>query len=125
MNNDLRRWSDIKQTLLDYHNGLVMSKFLTEADCRNARFAVEGALYELELVPAVDAVEVVHGRWLDRPKNQGWKDEEIGTVGMVDGEPWSSCYCSECGEWLVASDEYSVKGNYCPNCGADMRERKE
>lgn len=59
MNNDLRRWSDIKQTLLDYHNGLVMSKFLTEADCRNARFAVEGALYELELVPAVDAVEVV------------------------------------------------------------------
>ena len=71
--------------------------------------------------PAVDAVEVVHGRWLDRPKNQGWKDEEIGTVGMVDGEPWSSCYCSECGEWLVASDEYSVKGNYCPNCGADMR----
>ena len=64
--------------------------------------------------------QVRHGRWLDRPKNQGLKDEEIGTVGMVDGEPWSSCYCSECGEWLVASDEYAVKGNYCPNCGAKM-----
>ena len=69
----------------------------------------------------VDVAPVRHGRWLDRPKNQGLKDEEIGTVGMVDGEPWSSCYCSECGEWLVASDEYAVKGNYCPNCGADMR----
>ena len=68
----------------------------------------------------VDVAPVRHGRWLDRPKNQGLKDEEIGTVGMVDGEPWSSCYCSECGEWLVASDEYPVKGNYCPNCGAKM-----
>ena len=67
-----------------------------------------------------DVAPVRHGRWLDRPKNQGLKDEEIGTVGMVDGEPWSSCYCSECGEWLVASDEYAVKGNYCPNCGEKM-----
>lgn len=73
-----------------------------------------------EYTPAADVVPVRRGRWLDRPKNQGLKDEEIGTVGMVDGEPWSSCYCSECGEWLVASDEYAVKGNYCPNCGAKM-----
>ena len=74
----------------------------------------------IETAPAVDAVEVVHGRWVNRSKNQGWKDEEIGTVGMIDGEPLESCYCSECGEWLVASDEYPVKGNYCPNCGARM-----
>ena len=73
-----------------------------------------------EYTPAADVAQVRHGRWLDRPKNQGLKDEEIGTVGMVDGEPRSSCYCSECREWLVASDEYAVKGNYCPNCGAKM-----
>ena len=87
------------------------------------------AMEQCELCPTCEralerlsnyAAPVVHGRWLDRPKNQGLKDEEIGTVGMVDGEPWSSCYCSECGEWLVASDEYAVKGNYCPNCGAKM-----
>ena len=77
----------------------------------------EAAIIE---IPAADVAPMVHGRWLDRPKNQGLKDEEIGTVGMVDGEPRSSCYCSECGEWLVASDEYAVKGNYCPNCGAKM-----
>ncbi len=75
---------------------------------------------KIKAIPAADVAQVRHGRWLDRPKNQGLKDEEIGTVGMVDGEPWSSCYCSECGEWLVASDEYAVKGNYCPNCGAKM-----
>ena len=81
---------------------------------------IESVLEYVENLPAVDVAPVRHGRWLDRPKNQGLKDEEIGTVGMVDGEPWSSCYCSECGEWLVASDEYAVKGNYCPNCGAKM-----
>ena len=65
-----------------------------------------------------DAVK--HGRWLSRPKNEGWEDEEITVIGMVNGEPWASCYCSECGKWLVASDEYNVKGYYCPNCGAKM-----
>ena len=76
----------------------------------------------IQCIQPADVASVRHGRWLDRPKNQGLKDEEIGTVGMVDGEPWSSCYCSECGEWLVASDEYAVKGNYCPNCGAKMEQ---
>ena len=28
-------------------------------------------------------------------------------------------YCSECGETL------GCEANFCPNCGADMRERKE
>ena len=84
----------------------------------------DGKIIDVHIRDTDDVVKVFvpvrHGRWLDRPKNQGLKDEEIGTVGMVDGEPWSSCYCSECGEWLVASDEYAVKGNYCPNCGAKM-----
>ena len=84
----------------------------------------DGKIIDVHIRATDDVVKVFvpvrHGRWLDRPKNQGLKDGEIGTVGMVDGEPWSSCYCSECGEWLVASDEYPVKGNYCPNCGAKM-----
>ena len=96
-----------------------------QTSCRKYSFAESYDSFAvdciLKSIPAADVATVRHGRWLDRPKNQGLKDEEIGTVGMVDGEPWSSCYCSECGEWLVASDEYAVKGNYCPNCGADMR----
>ena len=95
-----------------------------QTSCRKYSFAESYDAFAVDCIlkgiPAADVAPVRHGRWLDRPKNQGLKDEEIGTVGMVDGEPWSSCYCSECGEWLVASDEYAVKGNYCPNCGAKM-----
>ena len=50
----------------------------------------------MDAQPTVDAVEVVHGRWID---------------GMR---------CSECGQvdW--------TKPNYCPNCGAKMDgERKD
>ena len=29
-------------------------------------------------------------------------------------------YCSECGEYVVSGKE-----KYCPDCGADMRQREE
>lgn len=79
MNNDLKRWSDIKHALVEYRDGLTMSRFLTEADCRNARFAVDGALHVLENVAAVDAVEVTrckdcavpHNKWTGCPYMNG------------------------------------------------------
>ena len=55
----------------------------------------------------VDAVPVVHGRWI-------WSEE-------------NECYvCSNCE--LSALNNYranSTDSNYCPHCGADMRERSE
>ena len=62
-----------------------------------------------------------------RPKGE-WADMNGNPVPLnEDGETTNSCWCSECGEWLVASDEYPTRGNFCPNCGADMRptERSE
>lgn len=57
----------------------------------------------------------------DRPKGE-WLDEDGNQVQIDDdGIPEDSCWCSVCGEWLVASDEYPTKGYFCPNCGADMR----
>lgn len=54
------------------------------------------------------------GRWVDEKGNPlPWDEEE-------DGCPRGSAHCSLCGEWLVASDEYRVKGKYCTNCGAKM-----
>ena len=57
--------------------------------------------FEIEEMPIVDAVEVVHGHWI----------ECEGTV------------CSVCnkhffvdGPWAVAN----YRANYCPNCGAKM-----
>ena len=53
--------------------------------------------------PTVDAVPVVHGKWLP-----------IIEVNEY-GEPYQSgVYCSECGETSI------YEPNYCPNCGARM-----
>lgn len=58
---------------------------------------------------------------IDRPRGE-WLDEYGDKVEIDDnGITEDSCWCSVCGEWLVASDEYSTKGYFCPNCGADMR----
>jgi len=57
----------------------------------------------------------------DRPKGE-WVDEDGNKVPLhKDGYPLGNCYCNQCHEWLVGSDEYATKGNFCPNCGADMR----
>ena len=58
----------------------------------------------VEQSPTIDAVEVVHGEWIDRS----------------DGIEGAWNYCSVCGEQAI--DLY----DFCPNCGAKMDgERKE
>ena len=54
---------------------------------------------QIKDLPAVDAVPVVHGRWI-------FHDDDI--------MPWVSC--SECG---ICTDSTN-KTSYCPNCGAKM-----
>lgn len=60
-----------------------------------------------------DVVPVKRGRWLSM-------DSEKAVTMSDDGCPVDSCCCSECGDWLTGSDEYAVRGRYCPNCGARM-----
>ena len=55
--------------------------------------------------PTVDAVPVVHGRWIHRTPNNGHTP------------PYDEC--DNCG-W-----EVRIKTNFCPNCGADMRKDGE
>lgn len=69
----------------------------------------------LEETPAADVRPVVRGKWISVYDNET-------TVPIKDGTPQGCCYCSVCGDWLVASDEYEVRGNFCPNCGAKMEE---
>lgn len=52
--------------------------------------------------PSVDAAHVKHGYWIFNPKD---------AIEMMFTLP----KCSECGA------ESPNGGNYCPNCGADMR----
>ena len=61
----------------------------------------------------VDAVEVVHGQWFVI------EDDYFDLVELK---------CSVCGEsWGFEEYEDCIPQNYhyCPNCGADMRERKD
>ena len=44
---------------------------------------------------------------------------------LKDGMTTKSVWCSLCGKWLTASDEYSCFGKFCPNCGAKMVEPQE
>lgn len=54
----------------------------------------------IEILPAADVAEVVHGRWI-------WNEE-----GEID---WEQFYrCSNCG------DKEYWESNFCPNCGAKM-----
>lgn len=57
----------------------------------------KACLEYINATPAIDAVPVVHGRWIE--DNYGY------------------FHCSECGfEW----DESEVTSKYCPDCGAKM-----
>lgn len=58
----------------------------------------------IEEQPSID-IEPKRGEWEERP-SEDW----------ISIRRW---YCSECGEWQT----YGMT-NYCPNCGADMRERE-
>ena len=95
-----------RQTAID-----AVKAYLTDCQIEDADWHGNGIEHELESLPSAQP-ERKTGKWLS----------EYGSepVTMQAGCPERSCYCSECGEWLVASDEYYVKGNYCPNCGARM-----
>lgn len=55
------------------------------------------------------------GEWVDS------NGQPVGFDKMNKGCPEKSCYCSVCGEWLTASNEYPCYGYYCPKCGARMK----
>ena len=71
-------------------------------------------LTRIEELPAVDAVPMVHGRWVDADRNP------VAWSKALPSSPKDSCVCSVCGTWLVGSDELPVYGLYCPACGAKM-----
>ena len=62
---------------------------------------VQAALKRMiDNAPTVDAVEVVHGRWIDTPHAYGFVTPR----------------CSAC----LQFSKYHEKYDYCPNCGAKM-----
>lgn len=79
----------------------VAMRYLPDDDvsCSNANEDPRNMLDDIECIPAVDAVPVVHGRWI---------------YGITLNHEWRKC--SEC---LVSQDIFGCF-TYCPNCGAKM-----
>ena len=68
--------------------------------------------------PTIDAVEVVHGRWMTDIYDM--KTYETKTVAF-DNWLHSNAYCSVCKTHALCNGhEEDVPSKYCPNCGAKM-----
>lgn len=65
--------------------------------------------YDIRDVPtAADVQPVKRGKWIENAGYGGWGD----TIYQ----------CSECGSERTCETGISIDWNFCPNCGADMRE---
>ena len=84
--------------------------------------------------PAADVAPVRHGRWIleahDERVNYRWNvTAECSECCDERKEIWAGFFPSvppsiARGAALVSAENVKLS-NYCPNCGADMRERKE
>ncbi len=89
----------------------ILATHLYYHPCSKSRnVPIDEVIDRLERVPSVDPVK--HGRWID-----GWR-------GRLDGTRYWYRECGECG-YERDDDDAEKDTNFCPNCGADMRERKE
>ena len=77
------------------------------------------ALQEAALNMALTALRFPTREMVERVRGERIGDNEE-KVETIDGSPTKSATCSNCGNWLVGSDEYSCAGYFCPACGAPM-----
>ena len=75
-------------------------------------------------MPTIDAEPVRHGRWIIK------KRHTVSRNPYMDDNYYASATCSEC-DFCIHAENASFgypklnTTNYCPNCGADMRERRD
>lgn len=87
-----------------------------EFDTGEYHVSVPVIIQNIKDIPAADVREVVRGKW------------ELRQVSDAEGgDKWNRWFCSECGHNATAGWEHTRYGakpkyNFCPNCGADMRE---
>lgn len=72
-----------------------------------ARKVIEKCIEEIDKLEPVDAVEVVHGRWLTwEEKFPGVKPRRSNNLGV---------FCDKC------HNHADNRTYFCPNCGANMK----
>ena len=84
-------------------------KLIYASDARKAILKADPKLaYCIDSIPGVDAVPVVHGRWITRNRQ---------AEKMSQGDKLYTVIKNSCSECYHESD---YCWNYCPNCGAKM-----
>lgn len=97
--------------LIDANDLIERLKFKKKISEVGLHRGLQSAMSQCDKAPTVDAVEVVHGRW-------------VVLAEFVDGYTCASC--SVCGEYTYKKGQKGpfrveyAKYNYCPNCGAKM-----
>ena len=94
----------LKSAITEYHSNL-KPRYLTKL----VDVEIADVLDIVDEQPTVDAVPVVHGRW--EQCFEDWRHQ-------IEGDKCSACGFEHYG---CGIKHY----HYCPNCGADMRERSE
>lgn len=78
----------------------------------------EGVLKDwLDSMPTEDVRPVVRGRWIGHR-------EHCENLGVMPSGLGAYEWCSKCDCGIDVREWHKNNYNYCPNCGADMREEK-
>lgn len=82
---------------------------ISKDDVRRILEQSETRSQAMEMVDAMPSIEPKKGKWIHKPE-LGW------------GETW---ICSECGEKTTSTIMGEPRYEWCPMCGADMRQEGE
>jgi hypothetical protein len=79
--------------------------------CESLKDAIylDGVTAVLDAIPAADVAEVGHGKW-------------VKIAGMAPPESHGLHCCSLCGGLALQRNLKEELSDFCPHCGADMRE---
>lgn len=80
-----------------------------EADCNQC--LLNGVIKDAKSIPAADVRPVKRGKWIN---DHNGKYSSSG----------DNYFCSACKDPSLRAFGKPARTNYCPNCGADMRETK-
>ena len=85
--------------------------------------------YKMELLGMVTALGYAHEKETEERKKGQWIPQDFNKhEGMISTAIYCLPKCSECG-WQMIDDVLEspniVGFQYCPNCGADMREPED
>ena len=83
--------------------------FLKTTRFQEGRYPCKDIVEDIESQPTVDAVPVVHGRWIEKQEPIPWCEDDVDVFTVC-----SICNCCSIGE-----------SYYCPNCGAKMDLERE